>query len=53
MTGVSLSGTKWTLEDATLSSRYPLGCSNEWLEQEALLRFKDGLLILSISGDKC
>ena len=53
VTGVSLSGTKWTLEDATLSSRYPLGCSNEWLEQDALLRFNDGLLILSISGDKC
>lgn len=49
--GVDLSGAKWTLENASLSSRYPLGCSNEWSAEEAVLRFTEGLLILAISGD--
>ena len=49
--GVDLSGTKWSLENASLSSRYPLGCSNEWIADEAVLSFKEGLLILAISGD--
>ncbi|MBR3764816.1 MAG: thiamine diphosphokinase [Clostridia bacterium] len=49
--GVTLTGTVWTLEDAVLTSRYPLGCSNEWTADEADLTFTEGLLVLCISGD--
>lgn len=49
--GVTLSGTVWPLYEATLTSRYPLGCSNEWAADEAELTFCEGLLVLAISGD--
>lgn len=51
VTGVSLNGTAWELADAVLTSRYPLGCSNEWLSDTARLSFRSGLLVLAISGD--
>lgn len=50
--GVSLRGTVWELEDAVLSSRYPLGCSNEWKAEAAELKFQKGLLVVCISRDK-
>lgn len=49
--GVSLEGTLWTLDDAVLTNRYPLGCSNEWTAEEAVLDFSEGLLVVSFSGD--
>lgn len=49
--GVTLTGAAWELKDATLTSRYPLGCSNEWRADAAVLSFSGGLLVLSISGD--
>ena len=49
--GVTLTGTVWPLKDAALSSRYPLGCSNEWVEEKAVLSFDEGMLVLAISGD--
>lgn len=49
--GVCLAGTAWELDNASLSSRYPLGCSNEWRTQKAVLSFREGLMVLSISGD--
>ncbi len=49
--GVTLQGTAWELTDALLTSRYPLGCSNEWRADEAQLTFKEGLVVLAISGD--
>lgn len=49
--GVSLEGAAWELEDAVLTSSYPLGCSNEWRADEVKLSFSDGLLVLAICGD--
>ncbi|MBQ2952080.1 MAG: thiamine diphosphokinase [Clostridia bacterium] len=53
VSGVTLSGTMWTLENAALRHDYPLGCSNEWVDGEARLSFSDGLLVVCISGDCC
>lgn len=50
--GVNLHGTVWELEDAMLSSRYPLGCSNEWAGEYADLSFEEGLLTVCFSMDK-
>ena len=49
--GITLTGAAWELHDAELTSRYPLGCSNEWRSEEALISFCEGLLVLSVSGD--
>lgn len=51
VTGVTLAGTKWTLDNATLTARYPLGCSNEFAADAATLTFRDGLLIVCYSTD--
>lgn len=50
--GVCLTGAAWELNNASLSSRYPLGCSNEWRAPKATLSFREGLMVLSISGDR-
>ena len=52
VTGVTLKGTLWELEDATLTSNYPLGCSNEWNSSVAELTFKEGILIVCFSKDR-
>lgn len=52
VSGVTLKGTVWELEDAVLTNRWPLGCSNEWREDVAELSFREGLLLLAISGDR-
>ena len=49
--GVSLSGTEWELCNAELSSCYPLGISNEWVEDEAVLSFSSGTLLICFSRD--
>lgn len=51
-TGVALTGTAWELNEAELTATYPLGCSNEWRADEAVLTFREGLIVLSMSGDK-
>ncbi len=51
VTGVSLTGTLWPLESAALSSRYPLGCSNEITAEQATLRFEEGLLMVMYTQD--
>lgn len=51
VTGVTLTGTKWTLDNATLTARYPLGCSNEFAADAATLTFREGLLIACYSMD--
>ena len=51
VTGVSLSGTRWTLENAELTSRFPLGVSNEWLGDTAELSFQSGILAVFFSAD--
>ena len=49
--GVNLAGTRWPLSGAVLSSRVPLGVSNEWTSDEARLSFSDGLLTVFFSAD--
>lgn len=51
VTGVTLLGTEWTLHDATLSSRYPLGVSNEIKAEKAELSFAEGVMYLIYAKD--
>ncbi|MBR4082243.1 MAG: thiamine diphosphokinase [Clostridia bacterium] len=51
VTGVTLKGAEWTLEDATLTSRVPLGVSNEPVDPHPFLSFTSGALILCWSRD--
>ena len=43
--GVTLTGLKYTLEDGTLSSGFPLGVSNHFLGEEASVTVEKGTLI--------
>ncbi len=45
-TGVCLSGLKYTLKDACLTSSVPLGVSNEFIGQTAYISAADGVLIV-------
>ena len=49
---VTLTGAKWTLTRATLTYRYPLGCSNEFTADMAEVTFREGLLMVCFSADK-
>lgn len=44
--GVSLKGLKYELEDATLTNRFPLGVSNEFLGKEAEVTVEKGIALL-------
>ena len=44
--GVTLSGLKFPLEDALLTSSFPVGVSNEFLGQVAQVTVRDGSLLL-------
>ena len=47
--GVSIRGAKYELERAELSSAFPLGVSNEWAAEEALISVEDGILLIVLS----
>lgn len=49
--GVTLRGTTWELENATLDNRYPLGVSNEAQNDTITLHFTEGALVLVYAGD--
>ena len=51
VSGVHLTGTLWPLQEAVLTNRYPLGCSNEILDSEAHLSFSDGLMMVMYTQD--
>ena len=51
VTGIDLEGTQWPLRDATLTARFPLGCSNEPLTERVWLRFQAGALILCYAAE--
>lgn len=51
VSGLSLDGTMWPLEDAELTNQYPLGCSNEFVHDEVVISFRTGLLLLCLSKD--
>lgn len=44
--GVSIRGVKYPLENATLTMYHPLGVSNEIIEQCAVLRVEEGILLI-------
>ncbi|MBO7184679.1 MAG: thiamine diphosphokinase [Oscillospiraceae bacterium] len=45
-TGVSIRGAQYELEDATLTSGFPLGVSNRFAQKEATISVKNGTLLL-------
>lgn len=45
--GVCLKGLKYELHDAVLTSRFPLGVSNELIGKEGGISVKDGMLLVS------
>ena len=45
-TGVDISGVYYPLEDGALTSFYPLGCSNEIVDDEAVISVKKGNLLV-------
>ena len=47
--GVSVRGTKYTLEDSELSVDFPLGVSNEITAQQAEIEVKSGRLLIILS----
>ena len=49
--GVTITGTEWPLQGATLTSRWPLGCSNEFRAESAQLSFTEGALIVAYCED--
>ncbi len=44
--GVSLRGTKYELRDAVLLNSFPLGVSNEWAADTAVISVADGTLLI-------
>lgn len=47
--GVSIHGTKYELDKVELSSAFPLGVSNEWAGDEAVITVEDGILLIILS----
>lgn len=47
--GVSVSGTKYTLKDAELTQSFPVGVSNEFAQDEAIIEVKDGKLFVMVA----
>ena len=47
--GVSISGAKYPLEDAELVPSFPLGVSNAWAAEEAVVSVTEGILLIVLS----
>lgn len=53
LSSVTLSGAKYTLENATLTSLFPLGVSNEWASEKITLSFSGGVaLVIESEGEE-
>jgi len=48
-TGVTLSGLKYPLHNATLTNTFPVGVSNEFKDGTATIEVKDGVLLVILS----
>ncbi len=48
-TGVTITGVKYPLKDAELTNSFPLGVSNEFIDEEAHISVKTGLLLVILS----
>lgn len=51
ITGLTLKGFKYNIENATINLGESIGVSNEQIEQEALIEIKEGIAILIYSKD--
>ena len=51
VTGITLSGFKYPLENETLKIGISRGISNELLEEEGLIHIEEGILIVCVSCD--
>ncbi len=49
--GVTLRGLKYPLDDATVTCGVPIGVSNEFLGEEALVRVREGCLVVLWQGE--
>ncbi|MBQ7919147.1 MAG: thiamine diphosphokinase [Lachnospiraceae bacterium] len=47
--GVTIRGMKYELEDTTITNDFPVGISNEFIGQEALVKVEDGELLMIIN----
>ena len=47
--GLSIRGAKYNLDNAVLTSGFPLGVSNQWAEPEAVIRVEKGTLLIVLS----
>ncbi len=47
--GVSAQGVKYSLNDAVLTSTFPIGVSNEWNSEQAAISVRDGILFIILS----
>ena len=47
--GVGISGAKYPLENAELTPSLPLGVSNQWSEEEAVISVREGTLMIVLS----
>ncbi len=49
VTGVTLQGAKYELQQATLHSTFPIGISNQWVQDEISLQFTTGIMAVVLS----
>ncbi len=47
--GLSLKGVKYTLSNGEINSFFPIGVSNEWVEEQAEISFESGILLVVMS----
>lgn len=49
--GLTVTGTKYTMENGTLRNTFPLGVSNQILEEEAVVSLAEGMLLVICGRD--
>lgn len=47
--GINSTGLKWNLKNKTLTSSFPLGLSNEWINEDAEISVKKGVILVVMS----
>lgn len=47
--GVTIQGAKYNVSDIEITNTFPLGVSNEWVDDSAFIEVKQGLLLIVIS----
>lgn len=50
VTGVTLKGLKYPLNDATITNRFPIGISNEFIGEDSSITVKNGTLLIVYSN---